>query len=191
MRLLTVYKESLRVAEELINAQKLTKSLKDVVGAQFEDHRRRVWKEVGGTLMTEFEYESINFDIRVKTPTGKVILEESKGHYMDSCFLERALIGTALTIRRCMDNQVEVPIFVFHSFTKYKGYYEKVQNVHAILEKPIVEYMKTNMFYTHVTDHGRSSKNEWFSASNNNGWYSYHARDDLITRDIEFMQRFF
>src|SRR6056300_739678 len=86
-----VYKNSLKLAGENINQIKQSKSLKDVVGKQYEQHRKRIWEEFGFTVDKNRNGSAFDVDWSIYFNGKLVALEEDKGHYVDSCFLERCL----------------------------------------------------------------------------------------------------
>ena len=62
------------------------------------------------------------------TYDGKLIaLEEDKGHYVDSCFQERALSGFIKTVNTYLKKNKTVPVLILHSFTRYKKFNEKLE----------------------------------------------------------------
>lgn len=90
------YLNSLIVAENNIIIG--NKALKDVVGKEFEEHRKRIWEYFGFTVK-KIKLYPFNPDWCVYDKNGNlIIIEEDKGHYLDSCFMERCLCGIAKTI---------------------------------------------------------------------------------------------
>ena len=93
------YKESLRLAENDIKSQHESgKALKDVVGAAFELHRKRLWEHFGFVVSKEKNGALFDVDWSIRYKGVLIAFEEDKGHYLDSCFMERALTGFSKTI---------------------------------------------------------------------------------------------
>ena len=92
------YKQSLKKADNEVKTLNKNKALKDCVGKAYENHRKRVW-EYFGFKVSKDKYDA-HFDVDWSiTYNGVLIaLEEDKGHYVDSCFLERALTGFCKTV---------------------------------------------------------------------------------------------
>ena len=117
------YKESLRKTDNYVMSHHETgKALKDVVGKGYELHRKSVWEYFGCDVSKE-KYGAL-FDVDWSiTHGGKLIaFEEDKGHYLDSCFMERALTGYCKTANAYIKRNEPVPLFIIHSFTKYKKF---------------------------------------------------------------------
>ena len=63
----------------------------------FEKHRKRIWEHFGFKVVKEGD-GLFDADWYIWYGETLVAIEEDKGHYLDSCFLERALTGFAKTI---------------------------------------------------------------------------------------------
>ena len=78
--ILTFYKDSLKEAGENINQVKKGRSLKDVVGKEYENHRKRVWEYMGFTVDKDRNGAAFDVDQAVYHNGKLVALEEDKGH---------------------------------------------------------------------------------------------------------------
>lgn len=182
------YKQSLIEAENDIKSMHDTgKALKDIVGAAFETHRKRIWNYFGFDVSKE-KYDAL-FDIDWSiTYKGKLIaFEEDKGHYLDSCFLERALTGFCKTINKYLQIEKNLPILIIHSFTRYKKYNEKLEEDMDTRKTQIKDEIQKKLVYTTLVDCDRLPQKKWFSKDLYN-CYSVNASDDLIRKDIEFIR---
>ena len=93
------YKESLVLAEtEIETIHNTGKALKDVIGIAYEKHRERIWKYFGFEVSKEKNDAMFDIDWCIKYKGELIAFEEDKGHYIDSCFLERALCGFSKTV---------------------------------------------------------------------------------------------
>jgi len=185
----------LRNMGNLINKEQQVTNLKDVVGKKYEQVRKALYITVGCTLLNRKEFPCLGFnaDIIAMAVSGDIIIEETKGHYLDSCFFERALVGFAKTIARCLKARVTVPLFVLHSFTTYKLYKIKLEEFEDILNPDVMSYINTHVKYTSLTPHDRRPPDEWYSSKTKGGttnWYTHHADNDSITRDVNFFNSF-
>ncbi len=182
------YLESLRIANDNINKRKRDISLKDVVGFEFEQHRKRLYEYFGYTVDKKKNYAEFNVDWSIYYNGNLVGIEEDKGHYVDSCFLDRSLTSYAKTINIYLKNGIKCPKFILHSFTKYKLYTNKCENFYNILQDDIKEQMLNNMIYTTVTLTDRISRNKWYNINNDNNSYMELYELDLIKEDIRMIR---
>lgn len=174
------YKNSLLEAEKDIKESK--KALKDTVGLAFENHRKRIWTYFGFSV-TKSKLSSLDWDIYYN---GKLVaLEEDKGHYLDACFLERALSGLAKTVLRFQKKQEDIPIFVIHSFAKNNRFDEKVLEDLETRKDCISNEIKKKLVYTTLTDRNRLPRDKWFPKVDN--CYTRYANNQNIIKDIEFI----
>ena len=182
------YLESLRIANDNINKRKRDISLKDVVGFEFEQHRKRLYEYFGYTVDKKKNYAEFNVDWSIYYNGNLVGIEEDKGHYVDSCFLDRSLTSYAKTINIYLKNGIKCPKFILHSFTKYKLYTDKCENFYKILRDDIKEQMLNNMVYTTVTLTDRIKRNQWYSINDDNNSYMELYELDLIKEDIRMIR---
>jgi len=182
------YLESLRIANDNINKRKQEISLKDVVGFEFEQHRKRLYEYFGYIVDKKKNYAEFNVDWSIYYNGNLVGIEEDKGHYVDSCFLDRSLTSYAKTINIYLKNGIKCPKFILHSFTKYKLYTNKCENFYNILQDDIKEQMLNNMIYTTVTLTDRISRNKWYNINNDNNSYMELYELDLIKEDIRMIR---
>lgn len=95
---------------------------------------------------------------------GKLIaFEGDKGHYLDICFLDRALVSYAKTINSYINNKKECSKFIIHRFTRYSKYYEKLEQFYDIINPKIMSIIKNNLVYTTLTSGDRLNKKKWFT----------------------------
>lgn len=84
----------------IVTSESQSKALKDVVGKEYENHRRVIWEGMGFDWRRKLLKSAFNADGYIYNANGKLlVVEEAKGHYVDSCFLERALTGFAKQIK--------------------------------------------------------------------------------------------
>lgn len=182
------YKESLCKAEnEIKNQHKSGKALKDVVGKAFELHRKRLWEHFGFVVSKDKHYAMFNVDWSITYKGALIALEEDKGHYLDSCFMERALTGFRKTVNTYIKKEEPIPILIIHSFTKYNKFNEKLEEDMDTIKTEIRNEIQKKLVYTTLVECDRLSKDKWFSEELYN-CYSVNAREELILKDIEFIQ---
>ena len=122
------------------------------------------------------------------TCKGKLIaIEECKGHYLDSCFLERALTGFCKTTLAFQKKDKPIPKFILHSFTKYNIINQKMEEDLETRKPKIADEIRQNLKYTTLMDCDRLKKDKWFSKDLYD-CYSINANDELILKDIEFIR---
>jgi hypothetical protein len=181
------YKQSLQYADnEIIVETKNGKALKDVVGKAFETHRKRVWEYFGFQLSKEKHNALFDVDWAISFNGTLVALEEDKGHYLDSCFLERAITGFAKTVNCYQKSGTIVPILIIHSFTRYNKFDEKKMEDLDTRKSAIADELSNKLSYSYMTMCDRLPKRKWFGNCEN--CYYDNAVDELIIKDIEFIQ---
>jgi len=186
--ILHFYKNSLRKAEiEIKRTHSTGKALKDIIGLEFENHRKRVWEYFGFEVSKERHEAKFDVDWSI-TYNGKLIaFEEDKGHYVDSCFLERALTGFCKTVNAYKKKGKQVPVLILHSFTRYKKYNEKLEEDMDTRTSEIRGEIQSKLVYTTLLECDRLPKKKWFSNDFYES-YSTNVSDELILKDIEFIQ---
>ena len=182
------YKESLRKSENEIKSQHQTgKALKDVVGTAYELHRKRLWEHFGFVVSKEKHGACFDVDWSITYNGVLIAFEEDKGHYLDSCFMERALSGFSKTVNAFIKKNKPIPLLIIHSFTKYKLFKEKLEEDMDTRKTQIRDEIQKNLLYTTLVDCNRIPKNKWFSEDLYD-CYSVNASEEFILKDIEFIQ---
>ena len=185
------YKRSLNMADREIERRVIEeeKALKDVVGAAFENHRKRIWEYFGFTVTKDRFGAMFDVDWSI-TYNGRLIaFEEDKGHYVDSCFAERAISGFAKTINKFLKNNEEIPTLILHSFTRYNKFNVKLNEDMETRKNTIVDQINEKLVYNTLVSRDRISKNRWFSKKQNRfNCYSLNVEDELIVKDIMFIK---
>jgi len=182
------YKESLRLAEtEIETTHRTGKALKDIIGFAFERHRERIWKYFGFKVSKEKTDASFHIDWCITYEDKLIAFEEDKGHYVDSCFLERALSGFCKTINTYNKKNKDVPLLILHSFTKYNKYIEKLKEDMDTRKPEISDELQKKLVYTTLVECDRLPTQKWFSKEYYKG-YSDNASDELIIKDIKFIR---
>ena len=186
---LLFYKESLIQAENELKFihESTGKALKDIVGKVFENHRERVWRHFGFDVSKDKHGALFDVDWSITWQGELVAFEEDKGHYMDSCFMERAITGFCKTINAYQKIGKPIPVLILHSFTKYNKFIEKLEEDLDTRKTEIRDEMKKKLVYTTLVDCDRLPKDKWFSTQLYD-CYSVNARDELILQDIEFIR---
>lgn len=182
-----LYKQSLQDAENEIKLQHETgKALKDIVGLAYENHRKRIWNHFGFDVSKDKHDALFDVDWSITYQGKLVALEEDKGHYLDSCFMERALTGFCKTVNAYQKKEKNIPVLIIHSFTRYSKFNEKLLEDMETRKPEISNEIQNKLIYTTLVNCDRLPKKKWFSTDAYN-CYSVNADDDLILKDIEFI----
>lgn len=182
------YKESLRLAEtEIEKRHKTGKALKDIIGLAYERHRERIWKYFGFEVSKEKNDALFDIDWCITYKNKLIAFEEDKGHYVDSCFLERALSGFSKTINSYIKKKKDVPLLILHSFTKYNKYIDKLQEDMDTRRSEISNELQIKLIYTTLVECDRLPKKKWFSKDYYKS-YSDNVNHELIIKDIKFIK---
>ena len=183
------YKKSLKIAGERINNKKKSKSLKDVIGKEYEEHRKRIWEFAGFSVDKNKNGSAFNVDWSIYYNDKLVAIEEDKGHYVDSCFLERCIGSFIKTINNFNKKDEKCPYLILSSFTKYSKYEEKLKEGMGIFKKKFCKILKEKIKYNYLNNNDRFSKDLWFQSTHEdiNNPYEVYNDKELIKQDIEFM----
>jgi hypothetical protein len=181
------YKDSLLTADtEIKNESEKGKALKDVVGKAFETHRKRIWEYFGFTVSKEKHGALFDVDWAISYNDDLIALEEDKGHYLDSCFMERAITGFCKTINTFTNNNIKIPVLIIHSFTTYKKFNDKLNEDLDTRKETIANEITKNLKYCTLTNNDRLSAKKWFASCVN--CYTDNVNEELIIKDIEFIK---
>ena len=149
----------------ITTVEETDKALKDVIGAEYEEHRKRIHEKLGFRVENEIHDERLaafNADWYLYDKGGNlVIIEECKGHYVDSCFAERAVFGFAKTAQRFLDLGLECPYFVLSSTTKYRLFDEKFDESLGVLRLDIADALRAKVKYFSVVENDRFGYKKW------------------------------
>ena len=182
------YKQSLLEAEvEIKHEHENGKALKDVIGKAFENHRERLWKYFGFGVSKDSHGARFKVDWSITYNGELVALEEDKGHYVDSCFLERAIAGFSKTVNSYQKEGIQIPVLILHSFTRYKLFNKKLEEDLDTRKLAIQEEVQKKLVYTTLVEGDRLSKEKWFSKDTYNS-YTSNVSNTLIIKDIEFIR---
>jgi len=181
-----------------IAARKETgKALKDIVGKKYEEHRRMLWESQGFDWRRRLPKSAFTADGYMYDNNGKLlVVEEAKGHYVDSCFLERALTGFVKQIKVFLDDgwtEKEVPYFVLSSTATFKGYEQKFEEyLNLFLDaNPLKRLLREKVRYFAVSPHDRLDR-----AAAGRGWLKETNRPvsrtpatkALVKKELKFME---
>lgn len=183
------YKNSLKLADDEVKTHAPFKALKDIVGAAYENHRKRVWEYFGFEVSKDKNGAGFDVDWSITYNGVLTALEEDKGHYVDSCFLERALTGFCKTVNTYKKNKKIVPTLILCSFTRYKKFSEKLEDDMDTRKDEIKDEINKKLVYTTLSESDRLPRTKWFSkAEDRYDCYYNNVSDKLILKDIEFIQ---
>lgn len=162
------------------------KSGKDIVGAHYENFRSELYKQFGLELSKKKKKifgSSYNADLAIEK-NGKIILvEEDKGHYVDSCFLKRAVGNFAEVVSNCIDKKVNVPYFVLSCSTKMRNFNNIFDSYIKIYREDIQKEIKEKFLYFPLCENGRIDAKKYFQSNQN----CFSLSDKLLTNQINFL----
>ena len=161
------------------------KAGKDIIGEQYESFRRLYYQNNGFTIGNGKKVfgSSYNCDTVVKKGNKIIILEEDKGHYIDSCFLGRAISNAAEVFSECLDRGIEIPFFVISSPTKMNNYDIICERRFKLYREDIVNLLKSKFLYFPLSENGRISKEKYFASNVS----SFNLSDELIETQNRFV----
>ena len=116
------------------------------------------------------------------------LVTEIKGHYLDSCFLERALVGIVKTINILIKNNKEIPTFEIHSFTTYKLFNKKILDFKEIINDKFSCILDDKLMYTTICSQDRLKKQLWFNKGIYKKCYTTNLNYINIKNHINFIR---
>ena len=163
------------------------KAPKDLVGTSYEHFRQRVYTELGFTLREGKKIfdTTYNCDTVVEHDGKIVILEEDKAHYVDSCFLKRAIHNAIEVMKSCVENDIDPPWFVLSCPTKMNNYQEIFENAVTHYREDLEELVREKFLYFPMCQHGRIPKKNYFQTKQN----CFKFDDNLIQEQLYFLER--
>lgn len=140
------------------------KAGKDIVGAKYEDFRETYYESMGFEIGDGKKIFGTSYDCdTVVMKDGEVvILEEDKAHYVDSCFLGRALANCAEVMNQVLELDIPAPYFVLSCSTKMNNFQEIFDKRVRLYREDIQELIKEKFVYLPLCQHGRVSKTKYF-----------------------------
>tara|TARA_R100000234_G_scaffold29317_1_gene16975 strand:- start:22 stop:603 length:582 start_codon:yes stop_codon:yes gene_type:complete len=162
------------------------KSFKDVVGKEYEIMRKAFYQHLGLKASKE-KIGNYNADLVVRDPTTDriLIIEEDKGHYVDSCFVKRFLMNAAETIEKYIQEGETVPYFILSSPTSMSNYEKTYSYSSRLFRSEIKKIMDEKIVYLPYCSHDRVSKKKYYKNTNN----CFALEDALITKQLEFITK--
>jgi hypothetical protein len=162
------------------------KAGKDIIGEQYESFRRMYYQSCGFTIGNGKKVfgSSYNCDTVVKKGDKVLILEEDKGHYIDSCFLGRAISNAAEIFSECLDKGIEIPFFAISSPTKMNNYDSICDRRFKLYREDIVTLLNSKFLYFPLSENGRIPKEKYFETENS----CFNLSDELILNQNKFIE---
>lgn len=162
------------------------KAGKDIVGEQYEIMRKQFYEKCGLTTIEDRKSKRIagyDADTMIETKSG-IILEEDKAHYVDSCFLQRAISSHAKVIFHYLNEGKKPPLFILSCPTKMNNFEQVFNSSIRLYRDDIKHYLETSFHYLPLCQHGRVSKNKYFSSSQ----CSFDLDDKLIGNQLNMIE---
>tara|TARA_R100001594_G_scaffold134426_1_gene175580 strand:- start:690 stop:1316 length:627 start_codon:yes stop_codon:yes gene_type:complete len=165
-----------------------SKAKKDIVGEEYEAFRKGIIESIGLSVgdrrdISHLCNNSFNPDQVIVSSTGKLLaLEEDKAHYVDKCFLSRAIINCARVVQKCLDSGNEVPYFVLSCPTTYGKFEEEFSEGVRLFREDIALEMKDKFKYFSFCDHDRVRKSNYLKE----GIQPFQYNEKKIEREINF-----
>ena len=178
----------------LVECLTTSKAKKDIVGARYEEHRESVIKSAKHLdVATKEEVKGFkklydgNFDADkyiVHRETRRLLaVEEDKGHYVDKCFLKRAMENALETFATSIEKDLEVPYFILNCPTKYSKYEEVFKRKLKLIHPKYVECFKEKFIYLPLCQHDRVRASKYLKPNVEN---PFTLDDDLCYNHDNF-----
>jgi hypothetical protein len=161
------------------------KAFKDVVGHHYEQFRKDFYKSCGFSISKLKKIGGYKPDIIVEKDGVIEIIEEDKGHYVDSCFLGRAIRDFAKVINFCLESEKPVPLFILSCPTKMNNFSKVFDEEVELFRSDIKEMLKTNFIYVPLCNHGRIPSNRYFKTEES----CFKLDEERISFQIELLKK--
>ena len=164
---------------------------KDVVGHYYESFRTKIYESVDGLrVLGRAEKKELfpfyDADIVVVNSDNEVVvIEEDKAHYVDKCFLKRAVGNFAELVLNLTDKGIEVPYLVLSSSTTYSGFERVMNEFGRVFNPEIMDVVREKMVYSRVCEHDRVPAKHYFANSES----SFTLSDELVENEVEFINK--
>jgi len=163
------------------------KAAKDIVGEQYETFRAEVYKNYGFDVVKDKKKKTIggyDADLVIEMNGEVVIIEEAKGHYVDSCFLQRAVMSYAKVIKTYLSQDMIPPYFVLSCPTKMNNFSEVFEDLVTLFRDDIRHYLKTKFTYLPVCAHGRVTRRKYYANEEN----CFTLNEELVQQQLSFLE---
>lgn len=141
------------------------KSGKDIVGEEYENLRKTIYNQSGLSAAPEMVGD-FNADLVVRDNRDKIrVIEECKGHYVDSCFLDRFLMNAARIIDFYLQESYEeedIPYIFLSSMTKYSNFQKKFDSIVKLFNEELRNLITKKVKYFSFCDHDRVRSGKYF-----------------------------
>jgi len=157
------------------------KAGKDIIGENYEMFRKELYEKLGFEVDAKTKKvfgTNYNPDLIIKNNNEIVIIEEAKGHYVDSCFLTRAISDAAKIMNKCIKDDINLPYFILSCSTKMRGFEERFVEEIEVLRKDIREALLVKFIYLPLCEHGRIQSKNYFTTDNN----CFELNNELIKK---------
>ena len=160
---------------------------KDIVGAEYEKYREKFYSKLGFEIGSGNKVFGTNYncDLAVLQNSKIVILEEDKAHYVDNCFLTRALANAAEVMNSCINNDYEPPWFILSCATKMNNFQDIFEKRVCLFREDIQEFIREKFVYFPMCKHNRVRANKYFQTKHN----CFELDDQLIKNQLDFLER--
>ena len=162
------------------------KSFKDVVGEEYETMRKTFYQNLGLKANKE-RIGHYDVDLVVRDPVTDqiLIIEEDKGHYVDSCFMKRFLMNAAEIIDKYIQEGETVPYIILSSPTSMSNYEKTYKYSSRLFRSEIKKIMDEKIVYLPYCSHDRVPQKKYYKNKNN----CFALENALITKQLEFITK--
>ena len=164
------------------------KAPKDIVGEEYEKLRTNLYQNLNFNVIEDKSRKRIagyDADLAIEKDGEIIIVEEAKGHYVDSCFLQRALVSCGKVVNHYLEGGKEPPYFVLSCPTRMKNFDAAFNDTVRLFKPDIASSMKEKFIYFPLCQHGRVPKDSYYQSVKN----CFALDEGLINKEIAFMEK--
>jgi hypothetical protein len=162
---------------------------KDIVGKNFEYFNKSlytifdlpIFEESKKILNTEF-----NPDVVIGEYSRIIVVEEDKGHYLDSTFMKRAMANAGEIIFECIERNYTIPYIIITCPTTYNRYDVIFNKQIRLFNNDIREVMKEKLIYQPLCLNDRVPDSKYFTYG---GESPFKLNQELVEKRINFIYK--
>ena len=160
---------------------------KDLVGKYYEEFRKAYYKERNFIVETKNKKKKVagySVDVLVRNQEGSpLVYEESKGHYVDACFLGRAVLSAAKVFDFHLTEGTPVPYFVLSCPTTMGNFKNVFDREVHIVRADLQDILREKFVYLPLCEHDRVGSKHYFKTPHS----CFELDPQLISRQEVFL----
>ena len=138
---------------------------KDIVGKNYEQYLKGFYTRLGYDVHMNKSIAGYESDLVCYLDGDIKLIVEAKGHYVDKCFLKRALFNFAEIVSHYRSHGKDIPLLVIDSPTRFRNYNHVLESSIKIFSQSIRRDLKRSIKYLPMCDVDRIKKESYYDNS--------------------------